>query len=414
MKTLYLECAMGAAGDMLTAALASLLSDREQDAFVREFNALKLPHVTLSLVPSVKCGLAGLHSDVVIDGEREESHDVHDHGHEHPHDREHGHDHHAHHSHAHTTLGDIDRLIDSLCVSDRVKADARGVYRLIAEAESQAHGEPAALVHFHEVGAMDAVADVVAVSMLMEKLAPDVILGSPVHVGSGQVRCAHGVVPVPAPATAAILKDVPFYGGTIRGELCTPTGAALLKHFCASFGPMPVMKNARVGLGMGQKDFEAANCVRAFFGESDAAGESVLELCCNIDDMTGEELSHAVQSLMDAGALDCWTQPITMKKGRPAVMFCVLCRENEREAMLRAIFRNTTTLGVREILRPRYALRRQTRTVSTLYGKARIKCAEGFGVRREKIEYDDLCRIARAANVTLAEARKIVEKADRN
>lgn len=134
MKTLYLECAMGAAGDMLTAALASLLSDREQDAFVREFNALKLPNVTLSLVPSVKCGLAGLHSDVVIDGEREESHDVHEHDHEHPHDREHSHDHHAHHPHAHTTLGDIDRLIDSLCVSDRVKADARGVYRLIAEA----------------------------------------------------------------------------------------------------------------------------------------------------------------------------------------------------------------------------------------------------------------------------------------
>ena len=177
--------------------------------------------------------------------------------------------HHGHESHHHhASLGNISALIESLSVSDTVKTHALAVYSLIAEAESYAHGVPVSDIHFHEVGTLDAVADIVGVCLLMEMIAPDKIIVSPVHVGSGQVRTAHGILPVPAPATAYILKGIPFYSDGIKGELCTPTGAALLKHFAGSFSNMPMMQVERIGYGMGKKDFEAANCVRTFLGET--------------------------------------------------------------------------------------------------------------------------------------------------
>ena len=218
MKTLYLECGMGAAGDMLTAALLELIDDKQ--AFVNRINRLGLPGVNVTAEPSVKCGITGTHMKVTVDGEEEESLDAHSHHHEHG--REHSHHHHA-------SVADIEELINGLDVSDRVKADAKAVYALIAEAESQVHGHPVSEIHFHEVGTMDAVTDVVSVCLLMEEIGAEEVVVSPVHVGSGHVHCMHGILPVPAPATALILKDVPTCGGHIQGELCTPTGAALLK-----------------------------------------------------------------------------------------------------------------------------------------------------------------------------------------
>ena len=185
-----------------------------------------------------------------------------------------------------------------------MKADAKAVYALIAEAESKVHGHPVEQIHFHEVGTMDAVADVVAVCILMEMIDADSITASPVHVGSGSVRCAHGILPVPAPATALILSGIPTYGGQVQGELCTPTGAALLKHFVSSFGDRPVMAVEAIGYGMGKKDFERANCVRAFLGESAGSRDRIVKLECNLDDMTGEAVSFAMQALLKAGALD--------------------------------------------------------------------------------------------------------------
>lgn len=275
------------------------------------------------------------------------------------------------------------------------------VYGLIAEAESHAHGLPVTEIHFHEVGTMDAVADITAVCMLMERLAVDEVVVSPVHVGSGQVKCAHGILPVPTPATAYILKNIPIYGGVVSGELCTPTGAALLRHFANRFGSMPVLKPQSIGYGMGKKDFEAANCVRAILGESEDSGDVICELSCNVDDMSGEAIGFAMDRLFEAGALDVYTVPIGMKKSRPAVMIHVMCRESDKEAILETIFKHTTTIGIRENILRRYTLTRRTETEETVYGPVRCKISAGYGTQHKKYEYDDLARIAKENDLSI-------------
>ena len=250
---------------------------------------------------------------------------------------------------------------------------------------------------------MDAIADVTAVCLLLHRLAPDKIIASPVHVGSGQVRCAHGILPVPAPATAYLLRGIPIYGGEIQGELCTPTGAALVKHFAAEFGDMPVMKVHAIGYGMGRKDFPRANCVRAMLGDTEDAGDRIVELRCNVDDMTGEAVGFALDQLMAGGALDAFTVPIGMKKSRPGVLITVLCRAETKEAMVRLLLKHTTTLGVREFPCQRYTLSRTVETVDTPYGAVRKKVSSGYGVRREKYEYEDLAKIAREQDCSIAD-----------
>ncbi|NLN46222.1 MAG: nickel pincer cofactor biosynthesis protein LarC, partial [Clostridiaceae bacterium] len=357
--------------------------------------------------------------DVSTDAETHEhghKHD-HDHGHKHNHDHhDHGHDHHHDHSHEHNHSGmeEINRRIASLDLPKKVAADVSAVYALIADAESRVHGRPVEQVHFHEVGALDAFADILAVSLLFHELAPDRVLASPVHVGSGQVRCAHGILPVPAPATALILEGIPIYSGQIRGELCTPTGAALLRHFASAFVPMPVMRVERIGYGMGKKDFPAANCVRAFLGETDDVDDEVEEIACNLDDMTPESLAFAVEQLMDAGALDVTTTSIGMKKGRPGILLSCMCTRDRTEAITSALFRHTSTLGVRVSTARRSVLRRESRTVDTAYGPVRVKTASGWGVTREKPEYEDLAQIAREHDLPLETVRQAAETAMRD
>ena len=399
MKTLYLECGMGAAGDMLTAALLELIDDKQ--AFVNRINRLGLPGVNVTAEPSVKCGITGTHMKVTVDGEEEESLDAHSHHHEHG--REHSH-------HHHTSVADIEELINGLDVSDRVKADAKAVYALIAEAESQVHGHPVSEIHFHEVGTMDAVTDVVSVCLLMEEISAEEVVVSPVHVGSGHVHCMHGILPVPAPATALILKDVPTCGGHIQGELCTPTGAALLKHFASRFGDRPMMKTKAIGYGMGKKDFEQANCVRAFLGESEGKREQITKLECNLDDMTGEDIGYAIEQLFSAGAREVFTQPIGMKKNRPGVLLSVLCAAEDADRMAEEIMKHTSTLGIRRQEMSRYVLKRDVRTISTPYGDVRIKRASGMGVERSKPEFDDVAMLAAENNLPLRTIRKAVEK----
>jgi hypothetical protein len=417
MKTLFLECGMGAAGDMLTAALLELIEDKQ--AFVNRINHLGLPGVNVSAEPSVKCGITGTHMKVTVNGEEEESLDAHshhyehDHEHSHDHDHHHGHDHEHHHDenhHHHASVADIEELINGLDVSDRVRADAKAVYALIAEAESQVHGHPVSEIHFHEVGTMDAVADVVSVCLLMEEIGAEEVVVSPVHVGSGHVHCMHGILPVPAPATALILKDVPTYGGHIQGELCTPTGAALLKHFAARFGDRPMMKTKAIGYGMGKKDFEQANCIRAFLGESEGKREQITKLECNLDDMTGEDIGYAIEQFFNAGARDVFTQSIGMKKNRPGVLLSVLCSTEDADRMAEEIMKHTSTLGIRRQEMSRYALQRDVRTVSTSYGEVRMKHASGMGVERFKPEFDDVAMLATQNNVPLRMIREAVEK----
>ena len=417
MKTLYLECNMGAAGDMLTAALLELTGDRQ--AFVEKMNALGLPGVKVSAEPTMKCGITGTHMKVTVNGVEEEAGDDHHHDHDHDHDHDHHHDHSHedhdhhhdheddhHHEHHHASMADIDALIDSLAVSEQVKADAKTVYALIAEAESKVHGRPVTEIHFHEVGTMDAVADVVGVCLLMEQLAPEEVIASPVHTGSGHVHCAHGILPVPAPATAMILQGIPSYSAGVKGELCTPTGAALLKHFANRFGDRPVMTVSAIGYGMGKKDFDQANCVRAFLGESEGVREQITKLECNLDDMTGEDIGFATEQLLAAGARDVFTQPVYMKKNRPGVMLSVICLPADADRLARVMMKHTTTLGIRRQDMSRYTLNRGEETVSTPYGDVRIKRSSGMGAQRIKPEYEDLAAIAREKGLPLNTIRQ--------
>ena len=428
MKTLYLECAMGAAGDMLMASLLELLPDKQ--AFLDRMNALGLPGVRVETEQMVKCGITGTHMKVTVNGEEEESEDVHDHphdhdhGHDHHHDHEHhpdeehdhhDHDHHHeeghghHHPHHHASVADIEGIIDGLNVSEKVKSDAKAVYALIAEAESRVHGHPVSEIHFHEVGTMDAVADVVGVCLLMEEIGAEKIAASPVHVGSGHVHCMHGILPVPAPATALILNGIPTYGGQVQGELCTPTGAALLRHFVSRFGDRPVMTTEAIGYGMGKKDFERANCLRAFLGESEGQREEITKLECNLDDMTGEDIGFAAEQLFKAGARDVYTQAIGMKKSRPGVLLSVICLPEDADRLAAVMMKHTTTLGIRRQDMSRYALNRGIEALKTPYGPVRVKNASGMGVQRRKAEYDDLAALAEQYGLSLNELRKEIE-----
>lgn len=392
MKTLFLDCGMGAAGDMLTAALLELLPD--PDRFMNEVNALGIPGVRTSAVKAEKCGITGTNVHVLVNGV-EEGDDDHDH-------TDHGHEHHHHGMH------EIQDIVDALPLSATVKNNVMSVYRLIADAESEVHGMPVSEIHFHEVGAMDAITDIVSVCMLMERLAPDQVIVSPVNVGSGHVHCAHGMLPVPAPATVLLLRGIPMYSGSVDGELCTPTGAALLKFFATSYGDMPVMEVSSVGYGMGNKDFEAANCVRSLIGETQDVEKTdkIIELCCNVDDMTAEEIGFASEQLLTGGALDVFTIPIVMKKSRPGTLICVLCDDVDRQNMISAMFRYTSTLGIRENKCGRYVLDRSVIKVQTAFGDIRRKDASGYGVKRSKYEYDDLAGIARKQGLSISEIKE--------
>ena len=236
MKLMYIDCSMGAAGDMLTGALLELLDKDVRDGFIEDFNRLGIPDVVMETEPSVKCGVEGTHVYIKVNGVEEDEH-MHDHHHHHNHEHHHDHDHSHGHSHSHNGIAGIRHIVqDHLDLPENVKEDVLKAYDIIADAESKAHGVPVTEVHFHEVGTMDAIADVTAVCMLIDRIKPQKIAASPVNVGGGTVKCAHGIIPVPAPATANILEGIPSYSGDIKSELCTPTGAALLKYFVEEFG----------------------------------------------------------------------------------------------------------------------------------------------------------------------------------
>jgi len=406
MKTLYFECNMGAAGDMITAALLEL-HDNPKD-FLKRLNGIGIPNVLVKAEPSVKCGINGTHITVTVNGKEEDEHihDEHTHGEHHHHEHTHGE--HEHH-HSHNSYHDIEHLIDHLTVSDIVKKNTLAVYKLIAEAESHAHGVPVDKIHFHEVGEMDAVADITGVCMLIEELVPELILASPINTGSGHVRCAHGILPVPTPATACILQDVPMFSDQTQGELCTPTGAALLKHFVKEFRTMPVISVNKIGYGMGKKDFEKANCIRAYIGSTADNVEEVTELVCNLDDMTPEAVAFAQQLLFEEGALDVYTTPVCMKKGRMGLTFTCMCRSELKDKMVSLIFKHTTTLGMRENTSRRYTLQREQKEIQTQYGTVRIKTAYGYGVQKSKPEYEDIAKIAKERGIAIQDILKEIQ-----
>lgn len=405
MKQLYLDLGMGAAGDMLTAALLELCPHK--DGIIKKLNSLNIPGVHYEREIMKKSAICGTHMHVIVNGSEEEC------GHEH----EEGHHEHSHHHH-HTSMSDIGEIVSKLNTSEKIKKQILDVYNIIADAESRVHGEPVSQIHFHEVGNMDAIADVAAVCILINELNIGKIVVSPVHTGSGFVMCAHGKLPVPAPATALILEGVPYYSDGLKGELCTPTGAALIKYFADDFSDMPAMVVEKTGYGFGKKEFERLNCVRALLGTAFQCSEvtsecdnsckktdKVVELACNIDDMTAEEIGFATEKILEAGALDVYTISAYMKKNRPGTVICCLCHEDEREKFAKIMFKYTTTIGVRQYNCDRYILSRKTENIETDYGNVRVKKTSGYGVEREKMEYDDLSNIANKRQKSVFEVK---------
>ena len=389
MKRLHIDCSMGAAGDMLAAALLELHPD--PDGVLSRLNGAGLPGVAFRRERAVRGGIAGTRLVVEVEGPVEG-------------DGEHGHG-------GGRNLEEGLAMVGSLALPEGVRAAAREVYRMIAEAESRVHGRPVGEVHFHELGALDAVADIAAVCLLMAELAPEEVSATPVNVGGGTVKTAHGVLPVPAPATAILLEGIPSHGDSeLARELCTPTGAALLRRFVGRWGAMPPMTVSGVGHGAGMGDFPGrANLVRCTMGEAagdgeEIGGDEVFELVCNLDDMTGEELAFAMERLFEAGALDVAIQPAIMKKGRPGHVLTALCASSCRQTVLSAMFRHTTTLGVRARRCRRWTLERRDDAASLPDGTTiRRKIAEAPGLRRAKYEHDDLAALARSRGISLRE-----------
>lgn len=381
---IFFECNMGAAGDMIASALVDLFEDRE--AIVAELNSLNLPKTEIVLNEKMQNGISAVHLDVLANDMQETPDNV----------DEHAHHHHHHHGRG---LGDIFGIIDSLNADEKVKTDVKNIYKIVADAEAKAHSVAVGEIHFHELGMLDAIADITASAFLLKKLGVEKVTASPINVGNGSVRCAHGLLPVPAPATANILLDVPYYKSDVNTELCTPTGAAILKYYANEFLPEPLLTSVKkVGVGAGTKELDRANIIRAFLYED----SSITELSCNVDDITGEEIAFAVEKMMSEGALDCFVTPVVMKKGRPAFMLTVLCKNSEADKFASLVFRHTTTIGLRKYTPARYTMKREFVEEN---GVA-VKKSEGFCTSREKIEFEDIKALAVEKEISVFEARK--------
>lgn len=373
MNHLHLDCHNGAAGDMLTGALLGLCPDMETGLKLLNSMGLQEYGVVFSAEYAESMSTAGLHLSVRIHGAEEDDH------------------HHDHHS----NLDSICYIFDHLTLSEQVKTQGKAIYQRIAEAEGKVHGETSEQVHFHEVGALDAVADVAGFCHLLEYLSVEKVTCSPIAVGSGTVRCAHGILPVPAPATAVLLAGIPTWPGVSTGELCTPTGAAILGYFVSNFEEIPCFSLEKTAYGFGKKRFpKAVNAVTAILG---TATSQVVEISCNLDDMTGEHIGFATEKLMEEGALDVWTAPIYMKKGRPGTTLFCLSTVEHAQHLIQCFFRHTTTLGVRTQTYNRQTLPREIREIDGVP----TKIATGFGVTKSKPEFEHLAAQAKATGGTL-------------
>ena len=383
MKVLYLECNAGVSGDMLLGALSNLLEDPKE--FEKMIASAGIPDVEAIVEKGEKSHISGTRVKIIAAGQEEG--DFHD------------------HNIQHRTLQDVLDIIKGLNVSDWVKEHATAIYKDIAEAESKVHGESVAEIHFHEVGMLDAIADIVGNCMLMERLAPEYIVSSELRTGYGNVECAHGLLPIPAPATALLLRGLPSYAGDLEGEFTTPTGAAIIRHFAVDYGQRPKMVIDEIGVGLGSKDFSIPNIIRAFIGESDNKLFEIYEINCNIDDMTPEDLGSMIDMLLEQGALDATISQTIMKKGRPGQRLTCLCRQDDKERLAKLILENTSTIGLRIWKAERFEMASHMEVCHTQYGDIRVKVSEGYGIRKWKPEHDDLLKAAEAHGVTVRDVR---------
>jgi uncharacterized protein (TIGR00299 family) protein len=398
MKILYYDCFAGISGDMNMAAL--LDAGVDESRLRSELAKLPLEGYELKVSCDNRKGIFGTRVDVILTN---------------PHD--HDHDHHHHH-HPHRNLADIKTLISAAGYSPRVTELSLRIFQLIAEAEAKIHGLSSSDVHFHEVGAVDSIVDIVGAAICLDILNVDKIVSGPLELGGGFVSCAHGTFPVPAPATAEIVKGMPTRLGTIPHETTTPTGAAILAACADEFTDKPAMTITKTGYGIGHRDTDIPNVLRVFLGEAtaksqstDAAAETMQVIECTIDDMNPELYDYVIELLRKRGAADAFLTQVIMKKSRPGVTITVICDPSQEETMTDILLRDTTTIGVRSYSVNRTILKREFSTVTTKYGDIRIKTSSYKGkTLRSKPEYDDCHRLATKLNIPITEIYKEVHR----
>lgn len=457
MKTLYFDCSSGISGDMTLGALLDLGIDKEK--FVAEMSKINVEGYDIVFGRAVKNGIGANKVDVVItvegydedgqplehhhdhdhDHEHHHDHDLdhehhhdhdhdhehhydhdhehhHDHDHEHHHDHDHDHEHHHHHGHVHRNLNDVFEIIDKSEINENAKDLAKRIFMRVAKAESKVHNEPLDKVHFHEVGAIDSIVDIIGTAICIDMLKPDRIFASVVNDGHGFIMCQHGQIPVPVPATAQIFADSDVVSRQIDidTELVTPTGAAIIAELAESYGTMPAMSVEKIGYGAGKKDIKIPNVLRVSMGEmaeevndEEVNDEEVVILETNVDDSTGEIMGYTLDRIFEAGARDAFYSPIFMKKSRPAYKLTVICDEKNRDAIETIIFRETTTIGIRRRIETRTCLERTYGTVDTKYGKLDVKKVYRDGVESVYPEYESAKKLAMENKVALKEIYKM-------
>ena len=383
MRTLYFDCFAGASGDMILGALVAAGVDQN---FLREqLSLLSVTGFSVNFETVDRSGLSATYARVETA-----------------------------HEHTHRHLSDIKRIIETSALSAAVKQRAVQIFTRLAEAEARVHNEPIDHVHFHEVGALDAIVDVVGAAICLDALQIDRFICSPIHVGSGMVKMAHGQFPIPPPAVTELLKGVPFYATEIKGELLTPTGAAIITTVCSEYGPIPQMTTEATGYGAGTREYQNfPNALRVLIGQTEdaqAMDEQLWMLETNLDDASPQIIGHVMDRVLERGALDCFFTPVQMKKNRPGVLLSVLCAREEKDAVMKLLFMETTTLGLRSYEVTRRALKRSVMRVETQYGPIDVKVAHLDGrVVNEMPEFEQCRQAAANADVPL----KLVEEAAR-
>jgi uncharacterized protein (TIGR00299 family) protein len=413
MKVLYFDCFSGISGDMTLGALLDLGVNQEH--LIESLKALKLEdEYHLDIKKELKNGIMGTRVDVLLKHEEEHEHH-HEHHHEHQHDHQHHlhdeaavaqvHSHDHHHEHEHRSYKNIVDMIEGSSLNENVKSISKKIFRIIGEAEGKIHGKPLEEVHFHEVGAVDSIVDIVGAAICIDALNPDKIIFSKIPLTKGFVKCQHGMFPLPAPASLEILRDVPVYFTDIKFELVTPTGAGIIKALADSFDDGGDISIEKIGYGLGKKTYEKPNVLRVYlYNEKKKVTNQVVEIDTNIDDMTGEQLGYIMELLLEAGALDVYFTNIHMKKNRPGVKLSVLCTIEKQQEMTKLLLSQTSTFGIRYKMMDRDILDREITEIQIFNNTVRCKIGRIDGkVVKAEPEYEDCKRIAKDNSLSIME-----------
>lgn len=397
MKILYFDCSSGISGNMTIGALLEIIND--ENYLLNELKKLNIDGYEIKISKKVKNGITGTYVDVLLEHEHHHKHKEHNHENEHT------------HHHEHRNLSDVNKIIDNSTLNEEVKKLAKKIFLRVAKAESKVHNKPLEEVHFHEVGAIDSIIDIVGTAILINKINPDKIVSSTVNDGYGFIECAHGKMAVPVPATSEIFSNsnVKFRQIEIDTELVTPTGAAIIAELATDFMPLPEMQVEKIGWGSGSKDLQIPNVLKVYYGNIEDEKNDIVVMETNIDDCGGELLGYTQELLFKNGALDVFFTPIFMKKNRPGYRMSITCKQEDKLKLQNIIFRETTTIGIRYRKEHRAVLKREIIEIETKYGKIKAKKVKNNGEEYLYPEYEEIKKIAEKNNIPLKNFYKLEE-----